>query len=79
MLAASCAIVTLLILSQRFGTSKVLKFYGPIMVAWFCIIAGVGIYNIWNVPTILRALSPHYFFSFAVTYPKSAFITLGQA
>lgn len=54
-----------LFLLQRFGTSKVGFLFSPIVVAWFITTALVGAYNVAvHNPTILKALSPHYIFTF---------------
>ncbi|KAJ3164274.1 hypothetical protein HK101_000484 [Irineochytrium annulatum] len=55
----SSFVLIIIFVSQQFGTSRMLKFYGPIMVTWFLAIAGIGLYNITYWPTIFWALSPH--------------------
>lgn len=42
----------ILFAAQRFGTSKVGKFFGPIMVLWFITLSGLGIYHISTMPSI---------------------------
>ena len=41
---------------QRFGTSKVGIFFGPVMVIWFAALAGLGIFNILHDPNILNKI-----------------------
>ena len=62
---------------QKQGTAKVGKFFGPIMVVWFLVIALLGVINIANDPTILVAISPHYALGFMWENPKITFIILG--
>lgn len=54
------AIIVLIFLMQQLGTSTVGKSFGPIMMIWFGMLAGWGIYYIIKNPGILVALSPHY-------------------
>jgi KUP system potassium uptake protein len=62
---------------QKQGTAKVGKFFGPIMVLWFLVIALLGMVNIANDPTILVAISPHYALGFMWENPGTTFIILG--
>jgi len=55
----TCAILVALFSIQRRGTGDVGKLFGPVMVAWFATLAGLGIYHISQRPEILTALSPH--------------------
>ncbi|KAJ3215546.1 hypothetical protein HDU67_000267 [Dinochytrium kinnereticum] len=54
-----------LLADGRFGTSKMVQFYGPIMVTWFLTIAAIGLYNISKYPLIFYAISPHHFLRLA--------------
>ena len=71
------AIVAALFLVQRFGTHAVGRFFGPIMVFWFLVLAITGIPEIARRPAVLRALSPTYIGAFVVDHPYLAFIALG--
>ena len=62
---------------QKHGTASVGRFFGPIMVVWFAVIALLGIVNIANDPHILFAISPHYALGFAWNNPGTTFIILG--
>jgi KUP system potassium uptake protein len=73
----SIAILTLLFIVQRFGTHLVGRFFGPIMTAWFLVLAITGLPKIIDHPDILKALSPTYIFSFVADHPFLAFIALG--
>jgi KUP system potassium uptake protein len=71
------AILTLLFLVQRFGTHLVGRFFGPIMVLWFVVLAVTGLPKVIEHPDILKALSPTYIVSFVADHPYLAFIALG--
>ncbi len=62
---------------QRRGTASIGRFFGPIMVLWFFVIAVLGVAQILNYPDILWALSPHYAVGFIWTNPDISFIILG--
>jgi len=71
------AIVAALFLVQRFGTHAVGRFFGPVMVFWFLVLAVTGIPEIVREPAILRALSPSYIVEFVVDHPYLTFVALG--
>ncbi len=71
------AILTLLFIVQRFGTHAVGRFFGPIMVVWFLVLAITGLPHVISHPAILKALSPTYIASFVADHPFLAFIALG--
>lgn len=66
-------ILTTLFLGQRFGTEKVGRLFGPIMLVWFLVIAGIGINGIRENPTVVRAILPIYAFEFIVAHPLLSF------
>ena len=57
-------IVTVILLSvfviQKFGTEKIGRSFGPIMLVWFSFIGIAGLLNLTNDFTVLKALSPIY-------------------
>ncbi|BDA46994.1 Potassium transporter 5 [Coccomyxa sp. Obi] len=61
----SCAVLVLLYVFQRLGTSKLGVAFAPVILLWFFSNFCVGIYNIvtWY-PAIFKALSPHYLILF---------------
>lgn len=63
--------------SQRFGTAKVGKVFGPVMVTWFVVLAALGIYNILDNPIVLRALSPMWAVRFFAEHGWHALLVLG--
>ena len=52
------AILLALFTIQSYGTATVGKFFGPIMVVWFGVMAALGVYHIAQDPEILWAISP---------------------
>jgi KUP system potassium uptake protein len=55
-----CSIIFILFAVQQFGTSAIGKFFGPIMIIWFALLAILGIVNIQENPEVLKALNPYY-------------------
>ena len=62
---------------QKHGTAGIGKFFGPITLVWFLVIALLGISQIITNPGILKALSPHYALLFMWANPGTTFIILG--
>ena len=62
---------------QKRGTTGIGKFFGPITLLWFIVIAVLGISHIMHHPVILWALSPHYALRFMWANPGTTFIILG--
>ena len=70
-------IVLFLFLVQKRGSASIGRYFGPVMVVWFAVIAALGVLNIADNPGILRALSPHYAVGFIASQPGITFIILG--
>ena len=62
---------------QKRGTAGIGRFFGPITVIWFAVIAVLGLYHIAENPSILWALSPHFAVMFMWDNPGITFIILG--
>ncbi|MDQ3059099.1 MAG: potassium transporter Kup [Pseudomonadota bacterium] len=62
---------------QRHGTAGIGKFFGPLTIVWFAVLALLGVSQIVTHPTILWALSPHYALMFMWANPGITFIILG--
>ena len=62
---------------QKRGTAGIGKFFGPITLVWFAVIAVLGVYHIASHPEILWAVSPHYAVMFMWENPGTTFIILG--
>ena len=70
------AIITALFIIQQYGTSLVGKAFGPVMFAWFTMMAVLGIGFIVKYPEILKAINPYYAYQILSTN-ADAFIILG--
>ena len=69
-------VLTILFMVQKHGTGGIGKFFGPIMVAWFLVLAVLGFIHVVKNPAVLAAMSPHYAISFIVNHPMLAFVAL---
>ncbi|GFE74962.1 MULTISPECIES: potassium transporter Kup [Novosphingobium] len=63
---------------QSHGTAAMGKLFGPIMIVYFLVLAGLGIHSIVQAPEVVSALSPHHAFEFFLVNPKLAFLALGS-
>ena len=75
--------LTLLILAalffiQRHGTASVGAWFGPIMCVWFATLAGLGIWHITAMPSVLLALNPVHAVHFFQEHALIGFIALGS-
>ena len=68
------AIISLLFLVQRVGTSIVGKAFGPIMLLWFGMLAVLGITKIGTHLDVLNCLNPYYAYNLLVNYPEGFWI-----
>jgi KUP system potassium uptake protein len=73
----SLVILILLFSAQRFGTAKVGRAFGPIMITWFVVIAAFGAYNIVQNPIVLKAMNPYWAWHFFATHSWHAVLILG--
>ena len=62
---------------QSRGTARVGKLFGPIMVVYFMVLAGLGIGSIVRSPEVLFALDPLNAVRFFLRDPTLAFLSLG--
>lgn len=72
----TAVIIVLLFMVQRRGTAAVGRVFGPVMIAWFLVIAVFGIAGITHHPDILKALSPTYAIGFLAGHFGIAFFAL---
>ncbi|MGB4063992.1 MAG: potassium transporter Kup [Azonexus sp.] len=71
-------ILTGLFFIQKHGTGAVGKLFGPVMVAWFAILAVLGVLQIATNPAVLLALNPLFATFFIAEHPGLAFLALGS-
>jgi KUP system potassium uptake protein len=77
-LPLAVAIMAALFAVQSRGTASVARFFGPITVVWFLVLAGLGLFHIVDDVSILRALSPHYGVAFLISNGFLGFVILGS-
>ncbi|RHW17318.1 potassium transporter Kup [Sphingomonas gilva] len=63
---------------QSRGTAKVGALFGPIMLTYFAVLAGLGVWHIADNPSILYALNPWYAVQFFLSDGFMAFLALGS-
>src|SRR5262249_59425072 len=66
-----------LFVAQRHGTARLGAAFGPIMIAWFVLLAVLGIGHLAQNPAILGALSPHHAVRFFFDNGWQGFRVLG--
>src|SRR5712671_292127 len=71
---ATIAILIGLFAIQRYGTARIGKLFGPVMVAWFAVIAILGLVNILMAPAILLAVNPLEAARFLAADPTISFV-----
>jgi KUP system potassium uptake protein len=69
-------ILTGLFFIQQFGTDKIGRSFGPIMLIWFTMLGILGLVQLVYYPGILAAISPVYAIRFLSSYPQ-AYLILG--
>jgi len=71
------SILVALYMVQYKGTAGIGKWFGPIVLLWFALLAGMGIVNIVENPAILAALNPLHGIRFLTANAGLAFVALG--
>jgi KUP system potassium uptake protein len=74
----TCIILFALFSIQKKGTEGIGKLFGPIMVLWFVVLAGLGIMHIAKNPSVLHAVFPTHAIHLFAHDPKHAFLLLGS-
>jgi KUP system potassium uptake protein len=74
--------ITLLVLvslfaTQRYGTAKVGRVFGPVTVLWFLALAALGVLNIAHEPEVLNAINPVWAARFFVDHSFGGIFILG--
>jgi KUP system potassium uptake protein len=70
------AILTGLFLIQQFGTKVVGRFFGPVMLIWFVMLAVWGTLSLFQDFSVLRALNPYYAYDM-LAHSEGGFFLLG--
>lgn len=62
---------------QRHGTARVAKLFGPVMLVWFVVLGGLGLWHLTAAPEVLAALNPSWAVRFLWDHTAVAFVVLG--
>ncbi|XP_042941282.1 potassium transporter 11-like isoform X2 [Carya illinoinensis] len=63
---------------QHFGTDKVGWLFAPVVLVWFILIGGIGIFNIWRYDSsVLKAFSPLYIYRYFKRGGRGSWTSLG--
>jgi len=70
-------VLVTLFATQRYGTARVGRIFGPITVLWFIALAVLGVFNILHEPEVLRAINPWWAVNFFVEHSWGGVFILG--
>ena len=70
-------VLVALFLIQKHGTDRIGKLFGPVMVTWFLVLGGLGVYGILQQPEVLNALNPAWGVRFFMVHPGIGVAILG--
>ena len=76
-LPVAIGILVALFSLQRFGTQRIGKAFGPIMLLWFVAIGALGLWGVLRHPPVLVALDPRRGAEFLIHYHRLALVILG--
>lgn len=62
---------------QRRGTGAIGRLFGPMMVIWFLVLAGLGLHGMSSHPIVLTAVNPLYAIGFFAEHAGVAFAVFG--
>jgi KUP system potassium uptake protein len=71
------AVLLALYMLQRKGTAGIGRWFGPVMLVWFALLAAMGVVNIVENPAVLAALNPLHGARFLLGNSWIAFVALG--
>ncbi|HRL21137.1 MAG TPA: potassium transporter Kup [Alcaligenes sp.] len=70
-------VLVALFLIQSHGTGTMGKLFGPIMLLWFLVLGGLGLWRVIQHPQVLTALDPRWALAFVAHAPWETFLLLG--
>ena len=76
-LPAAAIILLALFAFQPMGTARIGRAFGPVMLAWFSIMALMGVYGIVQHPSVVVAINPWYGFAYLAGGGLKGFLVLG--
>jgi KUP system potassium uptake protein len=74
---AAVVILIALFAAQQFGTEKIGRAFGPIMLLWFVVIALLGLFAIVQRPVVIEALDPRHGIAFLERAGREGWLVLG--
>lgn len=74
---ASGILIALFLVQSR-GTAKVANFFGPLMLIWFTVLAGLGIYHIADDVGVFASINPYWGVRFFYDHPGVSLAVLGS-
>ena len=77
MVPIALVVLVALFLIQKHGTDRIGKLFGPVMVTWFLVLGGLGVYGITLHPEVLNALNPMWGVRFFEAHPGIGVAILG--
>ena len=77
-LPATVAVLFALFALQPFGTARIGKLFGPVMLLWFAVLAALGLFGIAQNPAVLEGLNPWYGLRYLGHGGFTAFALLGS-
>src|SRR5208283_4062585 len=76
-LPAAVVILVALFAIQPQGTARIGRAFGPIMLAWFVVMALLGLYGVAQHPSIVAAFNPLYGLRYLFSGGLTSFLVLG--
>lgn len=70
-------ILSVLFFLQQFGTAFIGRSFGPVMAVWFVMLAALGLAQLVQDLSILKAFNPYYGIKLLIAYPKGFYILGG--
>ncbi|WP_043448444.1 potassium transporter Kup [Halotalea alkalilenta] len=65
----SALILLVLFLLQPFGTERIGKLFGPLILLWFIVLGLLGLRGIWLAPEVVQAIDPRWALNFFADHP----------
>lgn len=75
---AAVVILAVLFLAQRRGTAGIGRIFGPVMMVWFTVLGLLGLAQLLEDASVLKAVNPVYALDFFAESPMKSFLTLGS-
>jgi KUP system potassium uptake protein len=73
----SVVILIGLFVLQRFGSGAIGRFFGPVILVWFTVIAVLGLSEVLKDPAVLQGLSPSWAVRFMIDHGVAGYLVLG--